>query len=111
MGTPVEVIDLKSGNVIGGYGSEDEALASLRRFLRTHGQRAIQDLSLMRHHRRRPVPRRHASRPRALGTYMGAGSPALPMGKGRWRRRPGDMVFLKGQVAGGLTPGSSATRV
>ena len=45
---PFEIIDLRSGNVIGGYDSEDEALASLRRFLRTHGPRAIEDLSLMR---------------------------------------------------------------
>jgi hypothetical protein len=43
-----EIIDLKSGNVIGGYESEDEALASLRRSLHTHGPRAIEELSLMR---------------------------------------------------------------
>jgi hypothetical protein len=43
-----EVIDLRSGNVIGGYDSEDEALASLRRSLHTHGRRAIEELSLMR---------------------------------------------------------------
>ena len=43
-----EVIDLKSGNVIGGYESEDEALAALRRALRAHGPRAIEELSLMR---------------------------------------------------------------
>ncbi|MFN8591041.1 MAG: hypothetical protein U0031_06205 [Thermomicrobiales bacterium] len=43
-----EVIDLKSGNVIGGYESEIAALASLRRTLRTHGPRAIEELSLMR---------------------------------------------------------------
>lgn len=47
MDTPYEVIDLKSGNVIGGYESEDAALASLRRSLETHGPRAIRDLSLM----------------------------------------------------------------
>jgi hypothetical protein len=43
-----EIIDLRSGNVIGGYESEDEALASLRRSLHTHGPRAIEELSLMR---------------------------------------------------------------
>jgi hypothetical protein len=43
-----EIIDLKSGNVIGGYESEDEALASLRRFLYTHGRSAITEFSLMR---------------------------------------------------------------
>ncbi len=43
-----EVIDLKSGNVIGGFDTEDEALASLRRSLHTHGPRAIENLSLMR---------------------------------------------------------------
>lgn len=47
MDTPYEVIDLKSGNVIGGYESEDAALASLRRSLEAHGPRAIRDLSLM----------------------------------------------------------------
>lgn len=47
MDTPFEVIDLKSGNVIGGYESEEAALASLRRSLETHGPRAIRDLSLM----------------------------------------------------------------
>lgn len=47
MDTPFEVIDLKSGNVIGGYESEDAALAALRRSLETHGPRAIRDLSLM----------------------------------------------------------------
>lgn len=41
------MIDLHSGNVIGGFDSEDEALASLRRSLETHGPRAIRDLSLM----------------------------------------------------------------
>jgi hypothetical protein len=48
MDTHFEVIDLKSGNVIGGFESEDEALASLRRALHTHGRRAVQHLSLMR---------------------------------------------------------------
>jgi hypothetical protein len=48
MNSYVEVIDLKSGNVIGGYESEDEALASLRRSFHTHGPHAIEDLSLMR---------------------------------------------------------------
>lgn len=43
-----EIIDLKSGNVIAGYESEHEALASLRRSLHTHGPRAISALSLMR---------------------------------------------------------------
>ena len=43
-----EVIDLKPGNVIGGFNSEDEALASLRRAVGVHGLRAIQDLSLMK---------------------------------------------------------------
>ena len=47
MDAPFEVIDLKSGNVIGGFDSEDEALASLRRSLETHGPRAIRGLSLM----------------------------------------------------------------
>ncbi|MGH2616574.1 MAG: hypothetical protein ACRDJC_15140 [Thermomicrobiales bacterium] len=47
MDTPFEVIDLKSGNVIGGFESEAEALASLRRSFETHGPRAIRDLSLM----------------------------------------------------------------
>jgi hypothetical protein len=42
-----EVIDLKSGNVIGGFESEDAALASLRRTLETHGPTAIRDLPLM----------------------------------------------------------------
>jgi hypothetical protein len=48
MDSVFEVIDLRSGNVIGGYESEDDALASLRRSLHTHGQRAIEELSLMR---------------------------------------------------------------
>lgn len=48
MDTPVEVIDLRSGNVIADFDSENEALASLRPALRTHGARAIEDLSLMR---------------------------------------------------------------
>jgi hypothetical protein len=48
MDTSCEIIDLRSGNVIGAYESEDEALAALRRSLRTHGQRAIEELSLMR---------------------------------------------------------------
>ena len=48
MASSFEVIDLRSGNVIGGYESEDEALASLRRSLYAHGQRAIAELSLMR---------------------------------------------------------------
>lgn len=43
-----EVIDLRSGNVIGGFESEAEALASLRHALSMHGPRAIADLSLMR---------------------------------------------------------------
>lgn len=43
-----EVIDLRSGNVIGGFESEDEALASLWRALGAHGPRAIEELSLMR---------------------------------------------------------------
>jgi hypothetical protein len=43
-----EVIDLKSGNVIGGFDSQEDALASLRRALGAHGPRAIQNLSLMR---------------------------------------------------------------
>lgn len=47
MDPPFEVIDLKSGNVIGGFESEDDALASLRRALQAHGPRAVQDLSLM----------------------------------------------------------------
>ena len=47
MDTPFEIIDLKSGNVIGGYESEDAALAALRRFLEIHGPRAIRNLSLM----------------------------------------------------------------
>jgi hypothetical protein len=47
MDSPIEVIDLKSGNVIGGFESEDEALASLRCSLETHGPRAIRELSLM----------------------------------------------------------------
>jgi hypothetical protein len=44
----VEVIDLTSGNVIGGFASEEDALASLRRGLDIHGPRAVQHLSLMR---------------------------------------------------------------
>ena len=42
-----EVIDLKSGNVIAGFTSEAEALASLRRALSIHGTQAVQGLSLM----------------------------------------------------------------
>ncbi len=48
MDSHFEIIDLKSGNVIGGYASETEALASLRRSFHTYGQRAIHELSLMR---------------------------------------------------------------
>jgi len=47
MDSPFDVIGLKSGNVIGGFKSEDDALASLRRALQTHGPRSVQDLSLM----------------------------------------------------------------
>lgn len=47
MDNPFEVLDLKSGNVIGGFESENEALASLRRSLESHGPRAMRDLSLM----------------------------------------------------------------
>lgn len=43
-----EIIDLRSGNVIAGFRSEDEALASLRRSLHAHGPRAVEELSLMR---------------------------------------------------------------
>jgi hypothetical protein len=43
-----EVIDLQSGNVIAGFPSEAEALASLRRSLHAHGPRAVEELSLMR---------------------------------------------------------------
>jgi hypothetical protein len=43
-----ELIDLKSGNVIGGVSSESDALASLQRAFDTNGSQAIQDLSLMR---------------------------------------------------------------
>lgn len=45
--TPFALTDLNFGNVIGGYGSGDAALASLRCFLETHGPRASRDLSLM----------------------------------------------------------------
>jgi hypothetical protein len=48
MDSHFEVIDLKSGNVIGGYASETEALALLRRSFQTHGPLGIEDLSLMR---------------------------------------------------------------
>jgi hypothetical protein len=37
MDSHFEIIDLKSGNVIGGYAGETEALASLRRSFQTHG--------------------------------------------------------------------------
>ena len=47
MDSPFDLLDLKSGNVIGGFKSKDEALASLRRALETHRPRAIRDLSLM----------------------------------------------------------------
>jgi hypothetical protein len=48
MDSSFDVIDLNSGNVTGGFNSEDDALASLRRAVGAHGPRAIQDLSLMR---------------------------------------------------------------
>ena len=47
MDTPFEVIDLKFGNVIGGFESEDATLAALQRSLETHVPTAIWDLSLM----------------------------------------------------------------
>ena len=47
MDSSFEVIDLKSGIVIGGFKSEDDALASLQCALQTHGPRALRDLSLM----------------------------------------------------------------
>lgn len=42
-----ELIDLKSGNVLGDFTSQDAALESLRRAYRKHGSLAIEQLSLM----------------------------------------------------------------
>ena len=71
MDNPFEVIDLKSGNVLAGFGSEDEALASLRRGLCTHGARAIEDLSLMRITGDDQFLDRDARRSRAAGPRFG----------------------------------------
>jgi hypothetical protein len=47
MANSFELIDLKSGNVIADFSSEDDALESLQRRFQSHGAEAIAELSLM----------------------------------------------------------------
>jgi hypothetical protein len=42
-----ELIDLTSGNVVGDFADEEEALTALQRISRRHGRSAIRNLSLM----------------------------------------------------------------
>jgi hypothetical protein len=48
MDTLYELIDLTSGNVVGEYDSEVEALAEVRRFAVEYDASAVKDYSLMR---------------------------------------------------------------
>jgi hypothetical protein len=86
MDSSFDVIDLKSGNVTGGFNSEDDALASLRRAVGAHGPRAIQDLSLLPSSIASGLVRASHRKETAQSSFPSVATPAFPPAGGEVMR-------------------------